>query len=698
VWGVPLDDLKGQLARDAWGALAEVDFSTRDPNEALALGPEAPYYLSLIFTSLGRPAPAERMLQVAWDRSPSPWKEEAGVLLAQERNEQKQYPAAIDLSRRILAAKVSDGLQQKARRELVEALYWTKDDAAVLKEAALLSDPDPEVLLFRAVSSLRLGLLEGHDLLLRLFTTERVSALHARAYTFLGAEPAYLALFSAPEQDLLAAKNALVQGDWTKGIPQMEAVLEGIDPAQVPNGALVLDIGAAYGFAGRQAAGAKFLAHAAGRLTGQARVDALEQAGRLYRRVKDLPRALALLRAAAAEAPTTAQADRARWMALDVLITANPPDLAKRVGEQAVTWSDPGWFSDRLEIWIADLVAARRWSALADLWAALEPSGPDDIRAQLSYLLARARQEGDLARLPGQPRVTARELFEEAARRDPDGYYGMLAASIIGRLPDRSTAAEATPASDTPPTPPSLDPFVMGFIPYGLSEMAYTRLAAAKDTLDDEQLLAAARRFAQAGDTRSSMYLVGFLSRRRPLTAEELRMYYPKPYADIIGPLVAQARIPEHFLYALVREESYFDADIVSAAGAVGLTQLMPPTAAAVARGLEMTNPDLRDPGTNLAIGVRHLQDLLSTVDSPTKALLSYNAGRKRLRQWEKASRGLPTDLFVEAVPIAETREYVRKILVSAVMYATLYADADPRETALSLLDIPKRALLDADH
>ncbi len=184
------------------------------------------------------------------------------------------------------------------------------------------------------------------------------------------------------------------------------------------------------------------------------------------------------------------------------------------------------------------------------------------------------------------------------------------------------------------------------------------------------------------------MYFVGSISRKRRLTLPELQMYYPRGYADLIEPLAQDAGIPDHILYGLVREESYFDQRIVSSAGAVGLSQLMPSTAAAVAQKLHMVDPDLRDPATNLSIGVRHLRDLLGSTGSTTKALLAYNAGLTRLRQWERASPGLPADLFVESAAIAETRDYVRKILVSSVMYAFLYHDADPRDAALSFFGL----------
>jgi soluble lytic murein transglycosylase len=131
----------------------------------------------------------------------------------------------------------------------------------------------------------------------------------------------------------------------------------------------------------------------------------------------------------------------------------------------------------------------------------------------------------------------------------------------------------------------------------------------------------------------------------------------------------------------------------MSSAGAVGLSQLMPSTAASVAQKLRIVDPDLRDPATNLAIGVRHLKDLLGSTGSMTKALLAYNAGLTRLRQWERAGPGLPADLFVESAAIAETRGYVRKILVSSVMYAFLYRDTDPRDAALSFFSLTGRQL-----
>ena len=62
--------------------------------------PRAPYYLSLVFDSMDMADQAMRMLELAWNRCPDPWKREAGVLLAQKYNAKKNWPPAILVARK----------------------------------------------------------------------------------------------------------------------------------------------------------------------------------------------------------------------------------------------------------------------------------------------------------------------------------------------------------------------------------------------------------------------------------------------------------------------------------------------------------------------------------------------------------------------------------------------------------------------
>ena len=98
----------------------------------------------------------------------------------------------------------------------------------------------------------------------------------------------------------------------------------------------------------------------------------------------------------------------------------------------------PSYFADLLEERIADLVSARKWTELGRMQKALAATGPDAIVAQLSYILARARQEGLVTRLPGSPAGSARDYFREAARLNPAGYYGIMAGSRLGELPPQA--------------------------------------------------------------------------------------------------------------------------------------------------------------------------------------------------------------------------------------------------------------------
>jgi soluble lytic murein transglycosylase len=128
----------------------------------------------------------------------------------------------------------------------------------------------------------------------------------------------------------------------------------------------------------------------------------------------------------------------------------------------------------------------------------------------------------------------------------------------------------------------------------------------------------------------------------------------------------------------VARQESAFDPRAVSSAGAVGLMQLMPATAAELARASRRPAPDrdaLTNPELSLALGARYLADLLARFDgSRTAALISYNAGPRRYLRWRSYPefRG-DRELMIERIPFAETRRYVKAVLRNVELYRRLY-------------------------
>jgi hypothetical protein len=682
VWGFPTEELAARLSRGGYGALSSLDFTSLDPSEAFDLGPGAPYYLSFVFGKLNKADISLKMLQLAWSRSPSPWKEEAGFLLADRYIADKDYSNAVKAARQLASMLDGTSRSMSARRLLVEALYWDREDEETLTEAARISPGDVELSLFRAVSSLRLGRDNARGLFVDLFLMEKTSPVHARAYLFLSADSKNMGIFSDPEKDLLAAKFAFQQGDWAKGIPLMEGVVSRLEPACLAGSPLISELGAAYIYGGLASRGASFLEKLAGGLDGGSRLDALEAAGKCYRRIPDYGRAMACFRAVADGSGDPGRQDRARWYILDALLKTAPSDLITRIALDSTRWNDPAYFSDLLEDEISSLVADHKWQTLMGLQAALGGKSSGLVKAQLAFVIARALQEGLVSPVPGGsgegPHAIAAAMLRIALESDPDGYYGTMAASLLGELPpcvlfssEQQGSAKAA----------GMDPFIQGFLSFGLTREAFTRIWGSREGFTDDEIAAYAREFAAAEDHREAMNLMDYLSGRGKLSGEEMRVLFPRAFSSIIESLGTGSPFPAFFLYGMIREESYFDPDITSGAGAVGLAQLMPATATDVAKSLKLASPDLTDPQTSITLGVHYLDGLLSKSGSLPKALLSYNAGLTRSRSWDRLNGGLAPDLFVEAVPFDESRQYVRKILVSTVIYAYLYGGQDPRET-----------------
>lgn len=143
-------------------------------------------------------------------------------------------------------------------------------------------------------------------------------------------------------------------------------------------------------------------------------------------------------------------------------------------------------------------------------------------------------------------------------------------------------------------------------------------------------------------------------------------------------PISSQADGPEKALIlALIRQESAFHPDAVSEAGARGLMQLLPSTAAPVAKAIRMAFSPRRldDPAYNIRVGSAYLDDLLTRFQgSYILALSSYNAGPSRVRQWmqdmgDPREKSVDVVDWIESIPYTETRNYVQRVMESVEIY-----------------------------
>lgn len=164
---------------------------------------------------------------------------------------------------------------------------------------------------------------------------------------------------------------------------------------------------------------------------------------------------------------------------------------------------------------------------------------------------------------------------------------------------------------------------------------------------------------------------------------------FPRPHEAQVTAEASDTKLPTSLLWAVMRQESAFDPEVVSPARAVGLLQLMPETARAVANaaGLPHEEAWLVRPGHNVTLGARYLRELLDKLNGNTSlATGAYNAGPEAITRWENRAKGGTLDVFVEMIPFLETRGYVVRVMGNLARYGYLAGgEAGVPEIALDL-------------
>jgi soluble lytic murein transglycosylase len=163
------------------------------------------------------------------------------------------------------------------------------------------------------------------------------------------------------------------------------------------------------------------------------------------------------------------------------------------------------------------------------------------------------------------------------------------------------------------------------------------------------------------------------------------RLVYPAAYAGQVVPEAARYGLDPATVWALMRQESLYDARAVSRAGARGLMQIMPATLARMTAEEEapsLSADVLFHPAANIAFGTQFLAERLAEFGNclfPT--LASYNAGEGKAREWLERAGGDSEEVYLECIGYAETSDYVRRIVWLRWMYHALY-EGEPQRSA----------------
>ncbi|HET8705642.1 MAG TPA: transglycosylase SLT domain-containing protein, partial [Pseudomonadales bacterium] len=173
---------------------------------------------------------------------------------------------------------------------------------------------------------------------------------------------------------------------------------------------------------------------------------------------------------------------------------------------------------------------------------------------------------------------------------------------------------------------------------------------------------------------------------------DNLALRFPRPYVDTVKAHAFTQGIGADWVYGVIRQESAFLPEVKSPAGAIGMMQLMPATAKLVAKGLGINHDPnkLTDVSYNVRLGSAYLKEMLDFFDGNTVlATAAYNAGPGRVKKWQPETESVAGDIWVETIPIQETRDYVKAVTTFQAIYRHRLG-SDPKMTP-SLASIAPR-------
>ncbi len=291
----------------------------------------------------------------------------------------------------------------------------------------------------------------------------------------------------------------------------------------------------------------------------------------------------------------------------------------------------------------------------------------------------------------------ARSYWSLAYSLDPEGYYGLRALASLrkfdfasgsgsGKQGDNSSPEAivnwvGTWASQSRPFDPEKDPrflraealMVAG---YRDEAMALYRSLYRENAGDPYALASLAlyfhRKKLYSLSIRSAASLLWLARQGNASPPPELReLAYPFLFARLLEMEASSSGVDPLLLAAVIRQESLFDPRAKSPAGAVGLMQIIPSTGKAIASALgwpEFSEKALEKPWVSLKFGTWYLVRQKEKFGHWFAALAAYNSGPLRAAEWWEQA-GHDPDLFVEIIPVEETRIYIKSIYEQYAAY-----------------------------
>lgn len=294
----------------------------------------------------------------------------------------------------------------------------------------------------------------------------------------------------------------------------------------------------------------------------------------------------------------------------------------------------------------------------------------------------------------------AAALYEKVVASAPLSHYMVMAhARLAASDPDRaarlmtrlappggklSTTFDAGLLESYPRLETGIELLRMGLTTKGRRELEI--LVDTPDTPAEIHWITAAlfRRMGQFNAAAAATATVADDWKQRYPSGNDLERWtlaYPIAFEEEVAAASRESGVDRALLWAVMREESGFNSRVESWANAIGLMQLILPTAKAMGRRLEIAvnRKSLKDPATNIRLGAAYLSYLQEKFDGhPVLVIAGYNAGEGAVGRWLEDHPGADLDMFVESIPFKQTRGYTKRVLSSLATYGFLYGENRP--------------------
>lgn len=358
---------------------------------------------------------------------------------------------------------------------------------------------------------------------------------------------------------------------------------------------------------------------------------------------------------------------RSQWYIIRLLSRQYPERLPSYLMQTGILRNDSGYFDDVLDEYYSTLVRYRRWQDLLQLIPAVIESGLSESASQGYFLLQKAQDAGYLS-------ADSLTKLSKIYSPDPRGYFALRSAPENWPIVSGSSETQRTSQKKV------ADNLYTFLLSAGYEEEALTRLEEKREDISADTVVEFCRYLEAEGDLYELIRFAGYWFYRLP--PEEGMILLPWVFPGAERYALPEDIVPEELILGVIRRESAFHEGISSRVGAGGLMQLMPATAAELARKNNLSEWDLMNPEDNILLGTLYLNWLLERpwTGSYVDVIAAYNGGGGNLRTWKRCFPSSDPDLFIQSIPFRETRDYVRKVIVAAASYRYLETGLPPGE------------------